>query len=339
MKSTSPNTLARALREFLGEHLPALRGMSPHTICSYRDSLSLLLRFVAADKRRPVDALDIVDIGPHEVVAFLKHLEQERHNTPATRNVRLAAIHAFFRFLAAQDPRHLEQCQRVLGVPFKRTRIEPVAYLEYEEIQAVLATIDRTTPDGQRDYLLLATMFNTGARAQEMLNLRPFDFQLVRPYQVRLFGKGNKERICPLWSETAKLLRSFLASRKLPPHAVDPLFVNHRKEPLTRFGLRYILAKYCKRACESTPTLRHKRLHPHSMRHSTAIHLLKAGVDPVTISHWLGHASVNTTNRYAMVDLEMKRAAIAKAKPVGAKKEPAAAWRRNASILEWLESL
>lgn len=339
MKSKPPNTLARALREFLGEHLPALRGMSPHTICSYRDSLSLLLRFVAADKHRPVDALDVVDIGTQEVVAFLNHLEQERHNTPATRNVRLAAIHAFFRFLAAQDLRHLEHCQCILGVPFKRTRIESVAYFEYEEIQAVLATIDRSGPGGQRDYVLLATMFNTGARAQEMLNLRPVDLQLVRPYQLRLLGKGNKERLCPLWSETAKLLRSFLAARKLAVDAVEPLFVNYRKEPLTRFGLRYILAKYCELACESTPTLRRKRLHPHSMRHSTAIHLLKAGVDPVTISHWLGHASVNTTNRYAKVDLEMKRAAIAKAKPVGSKKEPAAAWRRNASILEWLEAL
>lgn len=339
MKSKAPNTLARALREFLGEHLSALRGMSPHTICSYRDSLSLLLRFIATDKSRPVDGLDVVDIGPHEVIAFLTHLEQERHNTPATRNVRLAAIHAFFRFLAAQDPRHLEHCQRILGVPFKRTRIEPVAYLEYEEIQAVLATIDRTIHDGQRDYVLIATMFNTGARAQEMLNLRPVDLQLVRPYQARLLGKGNKERLCPLWPETAKLLRSFLTARKLPPHAVEPLFVNHCKEPLTRFGLRYILAKYCERACKTTPTMRHKRLHPHSMRHSTAIHLLKAGVDPVTISHWLGHASVDTTNRYARVDLEMKRAAIAKAKPVGSKREPAAAWHRNGSILEWLDAL
>ncbi len=339
MKSKGPNTLARTLRDFLGDHLPVLRGMSPHTINSYRDSLSLLLRFVATHQDRPVDVLDIVDIGPHEVVAFLNHLEQDRHNTPATRNVRLAAIHAFFRFLAGHDPRYLDHCQRILGVPFKRARIQPVEYLEYEEIQAILATIDRSTPNGLRDYVLLVTMFNTGARVQELLNLRPFDLQLIRPYQVRLLGKGRKERLCPLWPETAKLLRSFLAARKLLAHSVEPLFVNHREEPLTRFGVRYILAKYCERARDHTPTLRHKRLHPHSMRHSTAIHLLKAGVDPVTISHWLGHASVNTTNRYATVDLEMKRAAIAKAKSVGSKKEPAAAWRRNASILEWLEAL
>jgi integrase/recombinase XerD len=334
----APNTLARTLRQFLGDHLPVLRGLSAHTISSYRDSIRLLLRFAASHHGRPVEVLDIEDIGPQEVVAFLNHLEQDRHNSPATRNVRLAAIHAWFRFLAAQQPQYLEHCQRVLGVPFKRTRIEPVAYLEYNEIQAVLATIDRTTADGQRDYVLLVVMFNTGARAQELLDLRPADLQLVRPYQLRLFGKGRKERLCPLWTQTAKLLRSFLVARKLAAQATEPLFVNHCQQPLTRFGLRYIMAKYCERASQTTPTLRNKRLHPHTMRHSTAVHLLKAGVDFVTISQWLGHASVTTTNRYATVDLEMKRAAIAKAKPLAAK-EPAAAWRRNASIMEWLEAL
>lgn len=339
MKTKPPNTLARALRDFLGDHLPLLRGMSPHTISSYRDGLTLLLRFVAAHHNRPVDALDVADIGTAETVAFLNNLEQKRHNTPATRNVRLAGIHAFFRYLAVQHPEHLDHCQRILGVPFKRARAKTIEYLEYEEIQAVLAKIDRTDCDGQRDYVLLVTMFNTGARVQELLNLRPHDLQLIRPYQARLLGKGRKERLCPLWPETAKLLRSFVNERKLSPQSEAVLFVNHRGDPLTRFGVRYILAKYCEHACDHTPTLRQKRLHPHSMRHSTAIHLLKSGVDLVTISHWLGHANVNTTNRYATVDLDMKRAAIAKAKPVGSKKEPIAAWRRNASLLEWLAAL
>jgi integrase/recombinase XerD len=339
MKTTTPNALARALREFFGDHLPLARGMSPHTISSYRDALSLLLRFVAESRHRPVDALDIADIGAAEVVAFLNDLEQKRHNIPATRNVRLAAIHAFFHYLAAQHPEHLEHCQRILGVPFKRARTKTIEYLEYEEIQAVLATIDRTDRDGQRDYVLLVTMFNTRARVQELLNLRPTDLQLIRPYQARLFGKGRKERLCPLWPETAKLLHSFVNARELSPQSEASLFVNHRGDPLTRFGVRYILAKYCNLACRRTLTLAKKRLHPHSMRHSTAIHLLKSGVDLDTISHWLGHADVNTTNRYATVDLDMKRAAIAKAKPVGSNKEPKAAWRRNASLLEWLAAL
>lgn len=339
MKSKQPNILARALREFLGEHLPLLRGMSPHTIASYRDSLSLLLRFVASHHGRPVDELDVGHIGQREVVAFLNHLEQKRGNSPATRNVRLAAIHSFFGFVAAQQPEQLEHCQRVLGVPFKRTRTRSVEYLEYDEVQAVLATIDRSNSAGARDYALLVMMFNTGARVQELLNLRPPDFQLIRPYHVRLLGKGRKERLCPLWPETAKLVRAFLAERDQSPQSQAPIFTNHRGEQLTRFGVRYILAKYCELARAATPSLKTKRLHPHSMRHSTAVHLLKAGVDLVTISQWLGHVSVNTTNRYATVDLDMKRTAIEKAKPIGVSKKSAAAWRRDDSLLTWLEAL
>lgn len=338
MKAPLPNALGRALRDFFTEHLPRLRGMSPHTVRSYRDTFALLLRFLA-HRGRELATLDLGDLGVPAVLAFLQHLEDGRQNTPATRNVRLAAVHAFFRYLAGQHPERLEQCQRVLGVPFKRARPRPVQYLEYDEIQAVLAAIDRGTPDGRRDYALLATMFNTGARVQEVLDLRPCDLQLVKPFQARLLGKGRKERLCPLWPQTAAVLQAFLAERGVDPHARDPLFRNHRGERLTRFGVRYLLLKYCGRARGTTPTLANKRLHPHSMRHSTAVHLLQAGVDLTTIRHWLGHASVNTTNRYATVDLEGKREAINRAKPVADENPAAAAWRRDASILEWLEAL
>ena len=212
-------------------------------------------------------------------------------------------------------------------------------YLEYGELQGVLAAIDRGKADGRRDYALVATMFNTGARVQEVLDLRPGDLQLVKPFQARLLGKGRKERLCPLWPQTAAVLQAFLAERGGDPRARDPLFRNHRGAPLTRFGVRYLLFKYWGRAQGTTPTLATKRLHPHRMRHSPAVHLLHAGVDPVTISHWLGHASVNTTNRYATVDLEMKRAAINRAKPLADENPAAAAWRRDASVLEWLEAL
>jgi site-specific recombinase XerD len=334
-----PNALARGVRDFFSDHLPRIRGMSPHTLQSYRDSLALLLRFVAEKRGRPVAELDLDDLGPEEVIAFLQHLEENRRNSVSTRNVRLAAIHAFFRYLAARHPERLEACQRILGVPFKRSRSRPIEYLEYSEVQAVLSAVDRTTADGRRDYALLATMFNTGARVQEILDLRPCDLQLAKPHQVRLVGKGRKERLCPLWPETAQLLRSLLSESGRDPHSTQPLFRNHRGEPLTRFGVRYLLAKYCDRARASTSTLAAKRLHPHSMRHSTAVHLLKAGVDLTTISHWLGHASVNTTNRYVTVDLEMKREAIAKARPVDEGTTPVATWRSEASILEWLEAL
>lgn len=339
MKAEYPNCLARALRAFFADHLPRLRGMSPHTVLSYRDSLRLLLCFVAARRIASVSDLDVEHIGPQEVIDFLHHLEEARRSTASTRNVRLAAIHAFFRYLSARDPERMEQCQRVLGVPFKRAQARPVEYLEYEEINAVLCAIDRSTPDGRRDYALLATMFNTGARVQEVLDLRVSALQLQKPFQVRLVGKGRKERICPLWPQTAKVLLDWLEERSIDLRSTDRLFLNHRGEPLTRFGVRYILAKYCTRARHKAPSLEGKRLHPHSMRHSTAVHLLKAGVDLSTISHWLGHASLNTTNRYATVDLDMKRKAIAKAKPITAPSRHARAWRKDASILEWLEAL
>jgi site-specific recombinase XerD len=338
MRDIKTNPLAMALREFFSEFIPRARGLSPCTLLSYRDSLALLLKFMADQLGRPVSELGLEAITPKVVMAFLDHLEESRYNKASTRNVRLAAIHAFARHVATSRPECLEGCQRILAVPFKRAGARVVDYLEFEEIQAILAGIDRSSPDGRRDFVLLATMFNTGARVQEILDLRPCDLQLERPFQLRLFGKGRKERICPLWPQTAQLLAAFLAEAGIEAGGRERLFRNHRGFPLTRFGIRYLLAKYCDQAKPSVPSLSGKRLHPHSMRHSTAVHLLQAGVDLPTISHWLGHASINTTNRYAKVDLEMKRRAIAKAEPltpVGAE----ASWRTNGSILEWLESL
>ena len=237
------------------------------------------------------------------------------------------------------QPEKLEHCQRILAVPFRRARPRAVEYLEYDEIQSVLAAVDRGKPDGRRDYVLLAAMFNTGARVQEILDVRPCDLQLVRPFQVRLIGKGRKERICPIWSQTAELFRDLLAELSVESSAKERLFRNHRREPLTRFGVRWILAKYCESAQAASPALVGKRRHPHSMRHSTAVHLLQSGVDMVTISHWLGHASTNTTNRYAAIDLETKSKAIAKAKPAGDTGTVPPGWRADASILDWLVSL
>jgi site-specific recombinase XerD len=338
MRAVRITTLAGALRGFFSQHLPQVRGASPHTVRSYRDSLALLLRFVATHVHQSVAQLDLDALTPDVIVAFLHDREQARRNRASTRNVRLAAIHAFFRFVASVHPEHLELCQRVLAIPFKRSAARVIEYLEYPEIQAALLTIDRTTRDGRRDYALLATMFNTGARVQEILDVRPCDVQLISPAHVRLVGKGRKERLCPLWPQTAQLLRAYTSERGLTPSSTQPLFVNHRGAPLTRFGVRYVLAKYCDRARTTCPSLAGKRLHPHSLRHSAAVHLLKAGVDLVTISHWLGHASPNTTNRYAAIDLETKRAALTKARPAD-RDEHAAAWRSDATILEWLSAL
>jgi len=271
------------------------------------------------------------------VVAFLDSLEHERHNTVASRNVRLAALHAFFRFVAVHEPEQLARSQRILQIPFKRADHRLIDYLEYAELQAVLEAVDRSTPAGRRDYALLATMFNTGARVQEILDLRACDLQLEKPYQVHLFGKGRKERLCPLWPQTATLLRELCAERQLALRPAVPIFVNQRGQPLSRFGVGYILDKYLKRAQATIAPLQGKRLHPHSMRHSTAVHLLKSGVDLSTIGQWLGHASLNTTNKYATIDLDLKRQALAQAEAPTT--EALASWRQDATILEWLEAL
>jgi site-specific recombinase XerD len=337
MIGAQPNALARSLRQFFTDHLPRLRGLSRHTIDSYRYALILLLRFTAASRGRSVAELDLADLDAEDVIAFLDDLEQERHNTVATRNVRLAALHAFFRYVAVNEPAQLARSQRILQIPFKRADQRTIDYLEYEELQAVLAAVDRTTGMGRRDYALLATMFNTGARVQEILDLRTCDLHLEKPFQVRLFGKGRKERVCPLWPQTAALLRALCAERQLDLRAAVPLFINQRGQPLSRFGVGYILDKYLKRAQVTVPTLREKRLHPHSMRHSTAVHLLKSGVDLSTIGQWLGHASLNTTNKYATIDLDLKRQALARVDAPAT--EPLSSWRHDATILEWLESL
>jgi site-specific recombinase XerD len=334
-----PNALARALRDFFSNHLPSLRGVSPHTVKSYRDTLVLLLRFVAERLGRHAVDLDFNHLEPPMIIAFLEHLEDTRHNTVSTRNIRLAAVHSFFRYAAQFHPDCLEQCQRILAIPFKRAVTRVIDYLEYEEIQAVLNAINRATANGRRDYALVATLFNTGARVQEIVDIRASDLQLVRPFHVRLLGKGRKERLCPLWMETAELLAQHCVERQMDLRTSVPVFTNRDGVALTRFGVRYILRKYFTQAKATIPTMASKRLHPHSIRHSTAVHLLKAGVDLSTISQWLGHASVNTTNRYATVDLDMKLEAIQRAKPIDSNPSNINAWRSDTTILEWLEAL
>lgn len=339
MRSAPPTSLARALRGFFADYLPRVRGVSPHTVRSYRDAFTVLLRFLAVRHARDVVTLDFSDLATDDVLAFLEHLEAERCNGAGTRNTRLAAVHAFARYAAAHDPEHVELCQRILAVPFKREQLRVVDYLESDELRAILDGPDRATPDGRRDHALLLTLFNSGARVQEILDMRPCDLQLERPLQIRLRGKGRKERVCPLWPQTADVLRTLLREAGDKLEATQPLFRNHRGEPLTRFGVRYLLRKYADRGAHSVPTLTSKRIHPHTLRHTTAVHLLQAGVDLVTISHWLGHASVETTNRYAAVNLETKRAALAKAGPIGEIAPAVAAWRRDTGILEWLQAL
>jgi len=333
----NPNVLALAIRRFLGDYLPQQRAFSTNTIRSYRDSLKLLLQFAAGQKRRVAD-LTVADLMPEKIIAFLDNIEQHRGNGAPTRNVRLSAIHSFFEYLGAGWPEHLDQARRVLAITFKRTDHRTIDYLEAEELRTLLDQIDRKTVWGQRDYVLLALMFNTGARVQEAVALQTTDLRLTAPPSVKFFGKGRRERICPLWPEVARLLQQYLADIGLDSQVAQTVFRNHRGGPLTRFGARIILQRHVQRAVAALPSLKHKRIHPHSLRHSTAVHLLKSGVDLSTIAHWLGHSSINTTHKYVTIDLEAKRAAIAKAEPV-TKSKRLPRWQTDHDLLTWLQSL
>jgi site-specific recombinase XerD len=318
MSRSTQTQLGRDLVQFFEDYLPVQRGLSPHTIRSYRDALVLLLQFASRDTKRPIERLDVTDLTAERVAKFLASLEADRHNGIATRNARLGAIHVFARFIATHRPEHLGSLQRIIGTPFKRgAREAPIEYLERGEMDALLRSIDRSTRLGQRDYALFALMFNTGARVQEVLDLRVRDVRLEAPAQVRLLGKGRKTRVCPLWPATARLLQGLMA--EAAASAEDPasrlLFTNARGGPLTRYGVRYLLRRYVKKAARVAPTLNGKKLHPHSLRHSTAVALLKAGVDFATISQWLGHAGLNTTMRYARADLDLKRQALSQVFP------------------------
>lgn len=331
------NVLALAIRRFLGDYLPHQRAFSHHTVKSYRDSLKLLLHFAAGPKRRIVD-LTVGDLLPVKIVAFLDHIEERRSNDAATRNVRLSAIHSFFDYLGSEWPEHLDQARRVLAITFKRTTHRTIDYLEADELRTILEQIDRRSIWGRRDHVLLALMFNTGGRIHEIVNLQTKDLRLTSPQSVKFVGKGRRERICPLWPETAQLLKQYIADAGLDSANSRILFLNHRGTPLTRFGARLILQRHVNRASALLPALKRKRIHPHSLRHSTAVHLLKSGVDLSTISHWLGHASINTTYKYVTIDLEAKREAISKAKPI-TKSCNSSRWRKDNELLTWLESL
>jgi integrase/recombinase XerD len=338
MTRPKPSNLASMLRGFFVDYLPRQRALSPHTLCSYRDSIKLLLQFFAG-KNGNATNLTIEHLTVARITAFLQHLETARHNCTCTRNVRLSAVHSFFRYLGGERPEHLAQAQRILSIPFKRTSTREIQNLDLDEILALLAAVDPKTRSGPRDLALLSLMFNTGARVSEIVALQTDDLQMASAPSVVLHGKGRKERICPLWPETVHLLERMLEERGIKPGESAALFLNHRGIQLTRFGVRLILRKYFHKAAKSQPTLKDKRLHPHSVRHSTAVHLLRSGVDLSTIAHWLGHASVNTTNKYLAVDLEAKREAIGKAKPQIKGIRRSRKWRHDHDLITWLETL
>jgi site-specific recombinase XerD len=295
----------RLVESFFREHLHRVRGASRHTVLAYRDTLRLFFAFLADTRKCAVANLGVEDLTVERVIAFLDHLESDRGNRVATRNLRLIALRSFFRHLIRHDPPHSAQYQRVLSLPSKKARKPLVTYLEPEEFRTLLRQPDRRTVRGTRDYCLLLFLYNTGARIGEALAIRAADLQLLRPHQVQLHGKGRKDRICPLWPDTASALRRLISNSGRPTEA--PVFSNNRGQALSRDGAAYILGKYFDLAKRQAPTLRKKRITPHVLRHSCAVALLQAGVDLTVIRDYLGHESIATTGRYTQTNLETKR--------------------------------
>ena len=328
--------LPELLRAFFCEWMVEQRNASAHTIRSYRDTWRLFLRFVAQRQSRPVAKLAFNDLTSVQVAAFLLHTEEERHDTIGTRNCRLAALRSFFGFAAGREPALMAQCAGVLRIPTKRAPVHAPVYLDPEEVAAILAQPDRSTFEGQRDHALLSFLYNTGARIQEALELRPQAIRLDAPAFVRLYGKGRKERLCPLWPETTALLKALL---KRQPRADDEsIFVNRYGAPLGASGVRFKLAEYVKAAAQTAPSLASKKVTPHSFRHSTAVHLVAAGVDITVIRSWLGHVSLDTTNHYAQANLETKRKALDRLEASTNVAKPPR-WKRDASVMAWLNAL
>jgi site-specific recombinase XerD len=294
-------------------------------------------------QRHRIDPADLTveHVTADVVREFLQYLEQERQNTAATLNQRVIAIHSLFRFVGRNVPELVERASQLQAVPLRRVDHPTVPYLEKAEIDAVLATPDRRQRLGQRDYALLLFLYNTGARADEAAHLTRGALDLGRPASVRILGKGRRTRLCPLWDHTAQVLREFLRDRLDGP-AEAPVFLNVRGQCLTRFGIYAVVERLVARAATRIPSLKTKRVSPHSVRHATAVHLLRAGVDINTIRAWLGHVSLETTNRYAQVDLEMKAKALAACAITGNNRlgDPSAtAARKPQDLMAFLASL
>jgi integrase/recombinase XerD len=337
-----PSEFADRLGEFLSVYLPATRKVSVNTIRSYRDAFALLLRFLRDQKQIPVEKVGLDHLDAPMLLEWLDHLEKARQCSPRSRNQRMSAIRSFLRYLAPTDPARVQQLHKVLAIPLGRCRREPVAYLEPNLVAALLSQPDLSTLRGRRDAVLLSVLYDTGARSQEIVDMRVRDLRLDSPAQATLTGKGRKTRIVPLMPSTVRLLQDYLRSTGLdrPGAGNEPVFAGRSNSGLTRSGLRSILAKHADAARASHPGLA-QRLGPHTLRHTKAMHMLQAGVALIHIRDILGHADIRTTEIYARADLDMKRRALEKAAAASnaVVKPNLSAWHENKDLLDWLASL
>lgn len=330
---TEKNLLGHWVRRFLLEYLVKERNLAINTQASYRDMLTLLLPYVSKNVKKPVDKLAVSDLSPELIRKFLSHLEQYRQCSVATRNQRLGGLHALARFIGENSPEHVEWCTQLRLIPFKRAFQPAITYLDKPEMDAILDMPDLSKAQGQRDYTLLLFLYNSGARASEAAGLKMANIDW-HAHCVRIIGKGNKQRTCPLWPLTMEHLLRITVQRSQEQN----VFLNRNGQPVTRFGIHTMVERHAAKAVERVPSLAAKRVSPHVIRHTTATHLLRAGVDINTIRAWLGHVSLNTTNIYAETDLETKARALATCEPVtgNSKIKP---WRQQPKLMEFLRGL
>jgi len=329
-----PADFASLVQRFFGERLIQQQNASPRTVAAYRDCFRLLLTYAERERGKPPAKLALGDFDATLVLDFLAHLETERHNTVRSRNARLAAVRAFAHYVALQCPPALQLAQQILAIPMKRFERPMLGFLSRDEIQALLAAPDTTTWCGRRDRVMFALLYNTGARVSEMIGIKVADVTLAGTSSVRLHGKGRKQRTVPLWKETAAEIRDWLMFADL--RADQSIVPNRSGLPMTRTNVADRLTLAITAATNRCPQLAGRTITPHSLRHTTAMNLLQAGVDITVIALWLGHESPVTTHGYVEADLAMKERALATIAPPETKRKR---YRPSDAVLKFLESL
>jgi len=320
------------IRRFLLEYIICIKNLSKNTQLSYRDAFKLLIPFMSKKEKKKPEVLLVEDLTPDSITSFLSSLEINRKCSVSTRNQRLAAIYALSRFIAQNCPEYVEWCRLIHTVPAKKSPGTIITCLEKDEMDALMAAPDPNNRQGKRDYALLLFLYNTGARADEAAGLKISGLHLDKQ-TVCLHVKGDKQRFCPLWKSTVNELKALIKDRD----SGDNVFKNRHNQPLTRFGIYTIVEKYATKAAKSKPLMAEKRVSPHTIRHTTATHLLQSGVDINTIRAWLGHVSINTTNIYAEINLKMKSEALACCEIKGKKKN--SHWKDDKKIMDFLDGL
>lgn len=326
------------LSEYLTSYLPNYKNVSKNTIASYCDTFKLFLKYCRDQKGIPVEKISFKSVNQEIIFDFLEYIEKERLSCTNTRNQRLMALRSFFKYVQAESPENILLCKKVLNIPAKKHTTKSINYLTKDEIKLILKQPDVQSKHGRRDLALLSLMYDTGARVQKIIDLTPSDIRFESPEFVRLLGKGRKTRDVPLLKNTANNLHIYLKENHLLDESAKcyPVFTNRNKNKLTRFGVMYILDKYCKMAQEEDPLFK-THVTPHVLRHSKAMHMLQAGVDVIYIRDILGHVSIETTQIYAHADMSMKISAL---NTLGKTETPVLPiWLENKNLLEWLQNL